>query len=133
MNDLLPKDYAKQRAAFRLPMLASDPVHLLFSIDGVNVDPLLDELGAGGGRFVAVRAYDKMYKGQVLGPAVLLLPDIGMPVVYPIVRWMSYPRIGVQFEESSEKNKEMIFRFMFYVERKMVQMQKAATAEDRLR
>ncbi len=29
------RDYAIQRATFRLPMLAIDPVHLLFSVDGV--------------------------------------------------------------------------------------------------
>ncbi len=113
-------------------MVASDPVYLLFSIDGINVDPLVDELGAGGARFVTTNSYDKLYKGQMLGPAVLLLPDIGMPVLYPIVRWMSYPRIGVQFVEASEKNKEMIFRFMFHIERKMVQMEKNNTVRDRL-
>ena len=126
------RDYAIQRAAFRLPMVASDPVHLLFSVDGVNVDPLADELGAGGARFVATKAYDQLYQGQMLGPAVLLLPDVGMPVVYPVVRWMSYPRIGVEFVDMSEKNKEMIFRFMFGIERKMIQMGKATTVEDRL-
>ena len=127
------RNYAIQRATFRLPMVASDPVHLLFSVDGVNVDPLADELGAGGARFVATKAYDQLYQGQMLGPAVLLLPDVGMPVVYPVVRWMSYPRIGVQFVDMSEKNKEMIFRFMFGIERKMIQMGKATTVEDRLR
>ena len=84
-------------------------------------------------RFVATKAYDKLYEGQMLGPAVLLLPDVGMPVVYPVIRWMSYPRIGVQFVDMSEKNKEMIFRFMFGIERKMIQMGKATTVEDRLR
>ena len=132
MKSPAPPDYSKQRAAFRLSMVAAEPVYLLFSLDGSNIDPIVDELAAGGARFVTGNHYDKFYKGQVLGPAVLVLPDVGMPVVYPVVRWMSYPRIGIQFNDIDDKNREMIFRFMFHLERRIVQMQKANTVQDRV-
>ena len=128
----MPDDYSKQRSAFRLPMVATEPVYLLFSLDGTNIDPIVDELGAGGARFVTANSFDKFYKGQVLGPAVLVLPDIGMPVVYPIVRWMSYPRVGIQFVDIDEKDSAVIFRFMFHLERRMVQMEKTNTIRDRV-
>lgn len=126
------EDYSKQREAFRLPMVASAPVYVLFSLDGEHIDPLADELGAGGARFVAANHYSRFYNGQMLGPAVLVLPEIGMPVVYPVVRWLSYPRVGVQFVDIDEKHREMIFRFMFKVERKLVQIEKTSTVQDRL-
>lgn len=132
MKNAVP-DYSKQRSAFRLPVGANEPVYLLFSIEGENIDPVIDELGAGGARFVSVNHYWAYYKGQMLGPAVLLLPDVGMPVVYPVVRWMSYPRIGVEFENIDDKNREVIFRFMFQTERKIVQLEKAASADDRVK
>ncbi len=125
-------DYSKQREAFRLPVVASDPVYLLFSLEGDNIDPIADELGAGGVRFMAPQHYDRFYKGQMLGPAVLVLPETGMPVVYPVVRWLSYPRVGVQFVDIDDKHREMIFRFMFRVERKLVQIEKNNTVQDRL-
>ena len=132
MKSAVPAEYTKQRASFRLPMVAAEPVYLLFSLEGTNIDPIVDELGAGGARFVTAKHFDKFYKGRVLGPAVVVLPDVGMPVVYPVVRWMSHPRIGIQFNDIDDKNREMIFRFMFHLERRMVQMQKANTPEDRI-
>ena len=132
MKNAVP-DYSKQRSAFRLPVSANEPVYLLFSIEGENIDPLIDELGAGGARFASAHHYGEYYKGQMLGPAVLLLPDLGMLVVYPVVRWMSYPRIGVEFADIDEKNREVIFRFMFRSERKMVQLEKAASVDDRVK
>ena len=102
MKNAVP-DYSKQRSAFRLPVSANEPVYLLFSIEGENIDPLIDELGAGGARFASAHHYWEYYKGQMLGPAVLLLPDLGMLVVYPVVQWMSYPRIGVEFADIKRK------------------------------
>jgi len=125
-------DYSKQRAAFRLPMVTSETVYLLLSIDGEDVDPIVDELGANGARFVTTTHFDKFYTGQMLGPAVLVLPETGMPIVYPVVRWISYPRIGVEFHDISEKDREVIFRLMFAMERQMVHMEKTNTVRDRL-
>lgn len=126
-------DHSKQRSVFRLPVGAAEPVYLLFSIDAVNIDPMVDELGAGGARFFAANHYHSFYKDQVLGPAVLVLPDIGMPVVYPVVRWLNYPTIGVEFAGIDEKQREMVFRFMFRTERKIVQIEKNKSVDDRLK
>ncbi len=131
MKNVAP-DYSKQRSAFRLPVGAAEPVYLLFSIDGDNIDPIVDELGAGGARFFTTDHYDQFYKDQVLGPAVLVLPDVGMPVVYPVVKWMSYPTIGVAFADIDDKDRELVFRFMFRTERKIVQIEKNKSVDDRV-
>ena len=114
-------NYAKQRSVFRLSMIADEPVYLLLSMDGVDIDPIVDELGGGGARLVTSKHYDMFYQGQIIGPAVLVLQDVGMPVVYPVVKWKSWPIIGVEFMEMGEKEREMIMKFLFKVERRMVQ------------
>jgi len=111
----------KKRSVFRLSMIADEPVFLLLSMDGIDIDPIVDELGGGGARLVCAHHFDHFYEGQLIGPAVLVLHDEGMPVVYPVVKWKSWPVVGVEFMEVSEKDREMILRFLFKVERRMVQ------------
>ena len=115
------QEFEKKRSVFRLSMIADEPVYLLLSMDGVNIDPVVDELGGGGARLVSAKHYDLFHEGQPIGPAVLVLPDEGMPVVYAVVKWKNLPVIGVEFMEIAEKDKEMILRFLFKVERRMVQ------------
>ena len=111
----------KKRSVFRLSMIADEPVFLLLSMDGIDIDPIVDELGGGGARLVCAHHFDHFYEGQLIGPAVLVLHDEGMPVVYPVVKWKSWPVVGVEFMEVSEKDREMILRFLFKVERRKVQ------------
>ena len=120
IQDDRQQELAKQRSVFRLSMIADEPVYLLLSMDGVNVDPIVDELGGGGARLVCAKHFEMFYEGQLIGPAVLVLQDEGMPVVYPIVKWKSWPVVGVEFMDISEKDREMILRFLFKVERRMV-------------
>jgi c-di-GMP-binding flagellar brake protein YcgR len=123
MNQMSQADpqYVKQRSVFRLSMIANEPVYLLLSMDGVDIDPIVDELGGGGARLVSSKHFEMFYEGQLIGPAVLVLQDVGMPVVYPVVKWKSWPVIGVEFMEMAEKEREMIIKFLFRVERKIVQ------------
>ena len=123
----------KKRSVFRLSMIADQPVYLLMSMDGVDIDPIVDELGGGGARLVCAKHYDQFYEGQLLGPAVLVLQDEGMPVVYPVVKWKSWPVVGVEFMEIPEKDREMILRFLFKVERRMVQQGPKPALRRRLR
>jgi hypothetical protein len=102
-------------------MIANEPVYLLLSMDGVNIDPIVDELGGGGARLVCSKHFDMFYEGQMIGPAVLVLQDVGMPIVYPVVKWKSWPVIGVEFMQMTEKEREQIIKFLFRVERKIVQ------------
>ncbi len=104
-----------------MSMIADEPVFLLLNMDGVDIDPMIDELGGGGARLVCAQHFDRFYEGQLIGPAVLVLQDEGMPVVYPVVKWKSWPVVGVEFMQISEKDREMILRFLFKVERRMVQ------------
>ncbi len=124
---------SEERSTFRLPLGAAEPVYLLFSIDAQNIDPMVDELGAGGARFLTKDHYHLFYKDQVLGPAVLALPDVGEPVVYPVVKWLSYPTIGVEFDDLDDKDRELVFRFIFRTERRRVKIAKYKSVDDRLK
>ncbi len=114
-------------------MIADEPVYLLLSMDGINIDPIVDELGGGGARLVSAKHFDRFYEGQLIGPAVLVLQDEGMPVVYPVVKWKSWPVIGVEFMEIAEKDREMILRFLFRVERRMVQQPQRPSLRRKMR
>ena len=94
---------------------------MLLSMEGEDIDPMVDELGAGGARLWSSKHFDRFYEGQMIGPAVLLLEDIGMPIVYPVVKRKSWPAISVQFVDMGDKEREMIFKFLFKLERKKIQ------------
>jgi c-di-GMP-binding flagellar brake protein YcgR len=113
------QEFAGQRSAFRLSMIADEPVYLLLSMDGLNIDPIVDELGGGGARLICAKYFDRFYEGQIVGPAVLVLHDEGMPVVYPVVKWKNWPVVGVEFMAIAAKEQEMILRFLFKIERKL--------------
>ncbi len=123
----------KERSVFRLSMIADEPVYLLLTMDGINIDPIVDELGGGGARIVCSKYFDHFYEGQFVGPAVLVLQDEGMPVVYPVVKWKQWPVIGVEFMDISEKDREMIIRFLFKIERRMVQQSSNPAVRQRRR
>jgi hypothetical protein len=107
------------RNVFRLSMVADEPVCLLLSMDGLNIDPIVDELGGGGARLISAKHFDRFYEGQIVGPAVLMLQDEGMPVVYPVVKWKDWPVVGVEFMAIGQKEQEMILRFLYKIERRM--------------
>jgi hypothetical protein len=101
-------------------MIADEPVYMLLSMDELNIDPIVDELGGGGARLVCAKHFDKFYEGQLVGPAVLMLQEQGMPVVYPVVKWKNWPVVGVEFMAIGEQEQEMILKFLFKIERRMV-------------
>ena len=125
--------YLSQRSVLRLSMIADEPVYLLLNMDGIDIDPIVDELGGGGARLLCSKHYEKFYEGQLIGPAVLVLADVGMPVVYPVVKWKNWPVVGVEFMEMPEKDREMIIRFLFRVERKKLQQTKRVNFSRRSR
>lgn len=94
-----------------------EPVYLLLSMEGIHIDPVVEELGGGGARLISAKHFEMFHEGQMIGPAVLVLPGEGTPVVYPVVKWKDFPAIGVEFMEIEDKDKEMILRFLFKVER----------------
>jgi hypothetical protein len=89
-------------------MNSNDRVYLLFNVNGINIDPALEQLDGPGATFICSDHFEFFYEGQLIGPAVLVLPDKGMPVVYPIVQWKHWPMIGVEFMEISEDDRRMI-------------------------
>lgn len=114
-------------------MVADAPVYLLLSMDGVDIDPIVDELSAGGARLLCPKHFERFYEGQFVGPAVLVLQDEGLPVVYPIVKWKNWPVVGVEFMEIADKEREMIFRFLFKLERKILQVEPGKSTQRRRR
>ena len=50
-------------------MIADEPVYLLLSIEGKDIDPIVDELGGGGARLVSAKHFNLFYDGQMIGPA----------------------------------------------------------------
>ena len=111
----------KPRANLRLRMLAHEPVFAVVTVDGGRLDLQVDDLSAGGARLLVRKPHLDLFQvGEMLGPTLLPLTDIGLPVVYPVVIWKSDCAIGVEFRGATERQKEMIFKFLFSVERKTV-------------
>jgi hypothetical protein len=111
----------KPRTDLRLRMIAHSPVYVVLTVGGGRLDLQADDLGGGGARLKVLRQHLELFEaGQILGPSLLVLPNVGMPIVNPIVKWKNGSAIGIEFEGASEKQKEMIFKFLFTVERKTV-------------
>jgi c-di-GMP-binding flagellar brake protein YcgR len=108
-------------------MIPDEPVYL--AANGINIDPVVEELGGGGARLVCRRQFDRFHKGQALGRSVLMLNNDGVAEVYPIVRWTKWPNVGVEFTDISEKDRRTIMRFLFKIERRRIQMEKLARRE----
>jgi hypothetical protein len=89
-----------------------DPVYLLFSLDGREIDPVVETLDRGHASFACTQHFEAFYQGQMIGPAVLSLQNQGMAVVYPVVKSKSFPVIDVEFMEIAEKDRHMIGRFL---------------------
>src|SRR5207247_6269130 len=110
----------KERSVFRLSTIADEPVYLLLTMDGVKIDPIVDELGGGGARIVCAKDFDRFDEGQIVGAAVLVLQDERMPVVYPVVNWKRWPVIGLEFMGISGKARKMILRVLCIIELRMI-------------
>src|SRR2546428_13466751 len=113
-------------------MMADEPFYLLLTRDGAKIDPIVDELGGGGARMVGAKDFDRFDEGQIVGPAVLVLQDEGMPVVYPVVKWKRWPVIGLEFMDISEKDRKMILRFLFKIESRMIQQSSKTVSRHQL-
>jgi hypothetical protein len=105
-------DVTKDRPQFRLATFNDEPVYLTFSLDGVDLDLIVEKLDGGNASFVCSKNFDVFYEGQIIGPAVLSLQDDGMAVVYPVVKSKNWPLINVEFMEMSENDRQMITRFL---------------------
>lgn len=97
---------------FRLATFADEPVYLQFSLNGIDIESIVERLDQGAATFVSSKYFDMFYEGQIIGPAVLALQDEGMAVVYPVVKSKNWPVISVQFMEIAEKDRHMISRFL---------------------
>src|ERR1041385_4177163 len=113
-------EFEEKRSLFRLEINNNQRVILRFNLEGVKIDAVVEELGGGGARLMYHKQFTFFYEAQMIGPAVLILqPDV-QPVVHPVVKWKSWPNIGVQFMRISEKDRQSIMRFLFRAERNKV-------------
>ena len=103
-------DSKEPRPQFPLAADTLEPITLMFSVDGIEFDPVVMWLGIGQASFGCTKYFEMFYEGQMIGPAVLTLPDQGMAVVYPVVKSRNLGVIHVEFMELSEEDRQMIAR-----------------------
>ena len=106
------QEVGSERPHFRLATFADEPAYLLFNLNGIEIDPIIERLDKGAATFVAPTHFDTFYEGQMIGPAVLSLQDEGMAVVYPVVKSKNWPIVDVEFMQISAQDREMITRFL---------------------
>jgi hypothetical protein len=46
------------------------------------------------------------------------LNDVGTPAVNPVVKWKKWPAVGIEFSGIGDKERELIFRYVFRLQRK---------------
>jgi len=56
----------KERSSHRVPMIPHEPAYLLCSVDGINIDPVVEDLGGGGARLVCPTHFDLFREGQLI-------------------------------------------------------------------
>jgi hypothetical protein len=106
------QDVESEALQLRLATFADEPAYLLFNLDGVEINPIVERLDKGEASFVSTTHFDSFYEGQMIGPAVLSLQNAGMAVVYPVVKSKNWPMVDVEFMEISSEDREMIARFL---------------------
>ena len=105
-------EVGSERPQFRLATFADEPAYLMFNLNGIEIDPIVERLNHAEASFVSTTHFDSFYQGQMIGPAVLSLHNEGMAVVYPVVKSKQWPVIDVEFMQISEEDREMIARFL---------------------
>jgi hypothetical protein len=95
---------------FQLTTFSDEPASLLFNLNGIELDPIVERLEKGQASFVSTKHFDLFYEGQMIGPAVLSLQDEDMVVVNPVVKSKNWPLINVEFMQLSEKDRRTIAR-----------------------
>ena|SRR5689334_2372789 len=106
------QDVESEATQLRLATFADEPAYLLFNLDGVEINPIVERLDKGEASFVSTTHFDSFYEGQMIGPAVLSLQNAGMAVVYPVVKSKNWPMVDVEFMEISSEDREMIALFL---------------------
>jgi hypothetical protein len=97
-------------------------------MDETKVNPVIDELGIGGARLMSVKHYDRFYEGQCLGPGTLPLDGIGTVSVSAVVKWKTFPHIGIEFVDIGEREREKLFRYLFKISRQAIRYERTRKA-----
>ena len=114
-----------KRQAFRVSPSSAVAVRFRVSIDDVVFSAVVDEIGILGARLMTVKHYDRFHEGQLLGPGTLFLEDIGTVEVSGIVKWKSFPRIGIEFVEMTGSIQDKLFRYLFKVSRQAIRIERS--------
>ena|SRR3989442_10146419 len=115
----LDENVGHERSSVRQTMLEEEPVCLRVNLNGGIILPVI-ELGGGGARLNCSKYkehFEDWFVGHSLGPSRLVLPEKEMHEVNPVIRWMKWPLVGVQFMDLPDKDRGDIFRFLFKLER----------------
>ena len=123
----------QERSAFRVSVVPLVPVRLaLVMDDDTKIAPVVDELGIGGARLMSVKYFDRFYEGQLLGPGTLPLEDFGTISVAAVVKWKTFPQIGIEFVDMTDREREKLFRYLFKVSRRAIRLERARKHGPRL-
>jgi hypothetical protein len=105
------EQYETERPQFRMTAFMDEPVSLLFNLNGIELNPIVEHLEKGQASFVSTKHFEVFYEGQMIGPAVLSLGD-DMVVVFPVVKSKNWPLIDVEFLQLCDKDRQTIARYV---------------------
>jgi c-di-GMP-binding flagellar brake protein YcgR len=120
--DPVDSEFTQRRSSMRVRIPQDEPLYLQVNLGTLTNLPVTD-LGGGGAQILCRdcrTSSDKFQVGLSLGKSVLMLGKHGMHEVEPVIQWKRWPSIGVQFMGLSDKNREIIFKFLFELERKTI-------------
>jgi len=133
MGSAKPLCTVQERSAFRVSVVPRVPVRFtLLMDDDTRIAPVVDELGIGGARLMSVKHFDRFYEGQLLGPGTLPLEDFGTISIAAVVKWKTFPQIGLEFVDLKHREREKLFRYLFKVSRQAIRSQRARKHGPRL-
>jgi len=118
----------RERRAFRMSVIPFSTARFGIKVGDVNLTPLVDELGIGGARLISVKHFDCFYEGQVLEAGTLPLEANVTINLSAVVRWKKFPRIGIQFVEMAEREKDRLFGYLFKASRQSIRIERAKKA-----
>ncbi len=120
--DAINPKATQRRSSMRLKTAKDEAVYLQVDL-GAKINLLVTDLGGEGAQILCRKcqeSFDNFHVGLPLGKSVLMLREHGMLEVEPVIRWKEWPSIGVQFLDLSDKDRALIFKFLFELERKRI-------------
>ena len=114
-----------ERRAFRVSPNSAAAVRFKLTIEDVTFSVVVDEIGILGARLLTVKHFDRFHEGQLVESGILFLEDIGTVNVSAIVKWKSFPRIGIEFSGMTNNIQDKLFRYLFKASRQTIRSERS--------